>query len=264
METNLNGIRIHYEDAGAGPAVLLLHAFPLSGAMWRQQAAWLRRRHRVIVPDMRGFGGTDAPPGTYTMDQQADDAAALLAHLGVERAAVVGLSMGGYVALAMWRRHAGLVAALVLADTRAGADSEEGRAGREANARLAEEQGPGAVADKLIPGLVAPAAPQSLRDELRALIVANSRDGIAGALRGMALRPDSTPDLPRITVPTLAIVGQIDTLTPPVEAARINMGVMGRPSYVVEIPGAGHLSALEAPEAFAAALEEFLGRVGPW
>lgn len=264
METHLNGIRVHYEDVGAGPALLLLHAFPLSGAMWRPLAERLRGRHRLIIPDLRGFGSTDAPPGPYSMDQQADDAAALLERLGVGRAAVVGLSMGGYIAFALWRRHADRVAALVLADTKAGADTEEGRAGREANARLAEEQGAAAIADKLIPGLVAPAAPQALRDELRALVVANSPDGIAGALRGMALRPDSTPDLRRIDVPTLAIVGEIDTLTPPVEAARINMGVAGRPAYVVEIPGVGHLSALEAPDAFGAAVEEFLGRLGPW
>lgn len=264
METHLNGIRVHYEDVGAGPAVLLLHAFPLSGAMWRRQAERLRGRYRLIVPDLRGFGATDAPPGSYTMDQQADDMAALLEHLGVAKAAVIGLSMGGYIAFALWRRHADKVAALVLADTRAGADSEEGRAGREANARLAEEQGAGAIADKLIPGLVAPSAPQALRDELRAMVVANSPDGIAGALRGMAQRPDSTPDLRRIAVPTLAIVGEIDTLTPPVEATRINMGVTGRPSYVVEIPGVGHLSALEAPDAFGAAVAEFLGKIGPW
>jgi pimeloyl-ACP methyl ester carboxylesterase len=264
METHLNDIRVRYEDVGAGPPVLLLHAFPLAGAMWRRQVEALKGRYRLIVPDLRGFGGTDAPPGPYSMDQLADDAAALLDRVGVERAAVVGLSMGGYIALALWRRHAGKVAALVLADTRAGADSDEGRAGREANARLAEEQGAAAIADRMIPNLVAPSTGQALRDELRALIVANSRDGIAGALRGMALRPDSTPGLGRITVPTLAIVGEIDTLTPPVEATRINMGVAGRPSYVVEIPGVGHLSAMEAPAAFSAALEEFLGKLGGW
>lgn len=264
METNLNGIRMHVEDVGEGPAVLLLHAFPLSSAMWRHQVERLRDRYRLIVPDLRGFGGTDAPPGHYTMDQQADDMAALLEHLGVGRAAVVGLSMGGYIALAFWRRHRDLVAAMVLADTRAGADSEEARAGREVNARLAEEHGAGAIADKLIPGLIAPTASQELRDELRALIVANSADGIAGALRGMALRADSTPELAQVTVPTLAIVGALDTLTPPAEAARISRTVVGTLSYVVELPGVGHLSALEAPDAFGAAVEAFFASVGRW
>jgi pimeloyl-ACP methyl ester carboxylesterase len=263
METNLNGIRVRYEDGGAGPALLLLHAFPLSGSMWRGQAERLRERYRVVAPDLRGFGGSDAPPGPLTMDQQADDAAALLEQLGIERAAVVGLSMGGYIAFALWRRHPDKVAALALADTKAGADNEEGKAGREANARLAEEQGAGAIADKLIPNLVAAGASQALRDELRALITANSTDGIAGALRGMAQRPDSTPDLAGITVPTLVIVGAQDALTPPEEARKIAAGVTG-PSTLVELPDVGHLSNMEAPEAFGAALEEFLDKVESW
>lgn len=263
METNLNGIRLHFDDGGAGPAVLLLHAFPLSGAMWRHQAERLRERHRVVVPDLRGFGGSDAPPGPLTMEQQADDMAALLEHLGIARAAVVGLSMGGYIAFALWRRHPDKVAALALADTRAGADSNEGKAGRAANARLAEEQGPGAIAEKMIPSLVAPGAPQALRDELRALITANSADGIAGALRGMAQRPDSTPDLAGISVPALVIVGAQDALTPPEEAQKIAAGVAG-PSTLVEIPAVGHLANMEAPAAFSAALETFLAGLGGW
>ncbi|HMQ35354.1 MAG TPA: alpha/beta fold hydrolase [Chloroflexaceae bacterium] len=258
METNLNGIRMSYDDVGEGKAVLLLHAFPLRGAMWRPQVEALRDRYRVIVPDLRGFGGTDAPPGPYSMDQQADDVAALLEYLGVERAALVGLSMGGYIGFAFWRRHRDKVAALVLADTRAGADSAEGKAGRETNARLAEEQGPAAIADKLIPGLVAPGTPQSVRDELRSYIVANSHEGIAGAPRGMAARPDSTPDLASISVPTMVIVGAEDGLTPPAEADAIHAGVPG--SYVALIPEAGHLSSVEQPTVFNTTLRTFLDR----
>lgn len=258
METNLNGIRMRYEDVGAGSAVLLLHAFPLSGAMWRQQVEALRDSYRVIAPDLRGFGGSDAPPGPYPMEQLADDTAALLEYLGVERATIVGLSMGGYIALAFWRRHRDKVAALVLADTRAGADSEEGRAGREANARLAEEQGAGAIADKLIPGLVAPGAGQAVRDELRALITANSSTGIAGALRGMAARADSSADLTGIAVPTLVIVGAEDGLTPVAEANLLHQGIAG--SSVAQVPEAGHLSNLEQPEVFSRLLRAFLDR----
>ncbi len=258
METYLNGIRMLYDDVGEGKAVLLLHAFPLRGAMWRPQVEALRERYRVIVPDLRGFGGTDAPPGPYSMDQQADDMAALLEYLGVERAALVGLSMGGYISFAFWRRHRDKVAALVLADTRAGADSDEGKAGREANARLAEEQGPAAIADKMIPNLVAPSAPQSVRDELRSYIVANTPEGIAGALRGMAARPDSTPDLASISVPTLVIVGAEDGLTPPAEAEALHAGIPG--SQVTIIHGAGHLSNLEQPTAFNSTLRTFLDR----
>jgi len=252
----LNGIRVHYADEGAGPAVMLLHAFPLSGAMWGPQVEALRGRYRLIVPDLRGFGLSDAPPGPYSMEQQADDAVALLDQLGVERAALCGLSMGGYIALAIMRAYPGRVAALALCDTRAGADSEEGRAGREANARLAEERGPAAIADKLIPGLVAPAAPEELRAELRALIAANSADGIAGALRGMAQRPDSAPGLAAIGVPTLVVVGTEDGLTPPAEAQALHAAIGG--SRLVEIAGAGHLSNMERPAEFSAALGAFL------
>lgn len=256
METMLNGIRMHYVDEGSGPAVVLLHAFPLGGSMWRPQVAALRERYRLIVPDLRGFGGSDAPPGLYTMDQQADDVVALLDQLGLERVALCGLSMGGYIALALMRAHPARVRALVLCDTRAGADSEEGRAGREANARLAEEHGPAAIADKLIPGLVAPGAPEELRDELRALAMANSADGIAGALRGMAQRPDSAPGLAAIAAPTLVIVGAEDALTPPAEARALHAAIAG--SRLVEIAGAGHLASMERPAEFTAALAAFL------
>jgi pimeloyl-ACP methyl ester carboxylesterase len=259
METMLNGIRMHYTDEGAGPAVVLLHAFPLSGAMWRPQAAALRDRYRLIVPDLRGFGGSDAPPGSYTMEQQADDVVALIDQLGLEQVALCGLSMGGYIALALMRSHPARVRALALCDTRAGADSEEGKAGREGNARLAEERGPAAIADKMIPGLVAPAAPEALRDELRALVLANSADGIAGALRGMAQRPDSAPGLAAIAVPTLVVVGAEDTLTPPAEARALHAAIAG--SRLVEIAGAGHLASMERPAEFTAALGAFLDGV---
>lgn len=258
METNLNGIRVRYDDVGEGPAVLLLHAFPLSGAMWWMQVAALRDRYRLIVPDLRGFGGTDAPPGPYSMDQLADDAAALLEYLGVGRVALVGLSMGGYIGFAFWRRHRDKVAALALADTRAGPDGEEGRAARETNARLAEEEGAAAIADKMIPNLVAHGAPQHVRDELRQLILGNSPAGIAGALRGMAARSDSTPDLAGIDVPTLIIVGAEDGLTPPAEAEAMHAAIAG--SSLSILPGAGHLSNMEQPGPFGAALRELLER----
>ena len=259
MMINLNQIHLSYEEVGTGPTVLLLHAFPLSGAMWHRQVAALRDHYRVIVPDLRGFGKSDAPSGPSLLEQQADDMAALLTHVGVEQAAVVGLSMGGYIAFTFWRRHRDKVVALVLADTRAGADSAEGRVGRESNARLAETEGAAAIAAKMIPGLVAPTASQAVREELRVLITANRPEGIAGALRGMAVRPDATPDLAGITVPTLIVVGTEDGLTPPAEAAQIQQGIAG--SSVALVPGAGHLSNLEQPEGFNTALCTFLDRV---
>lgn len=260
METKINDIRMRYEDVGSGPALLLIHAFPLAGTMWRPQVESLHDQFRLIVPDLRGFGGSDAPPGPYTMDQQADDLAALLDHLGIEQAIPCGLSMGGYIAMAFMRRHSARAHALILADTRAGADGVEARAGREANAILAETQGAAAIADKMIPGLVAPGTGQDVRDALRNMIVANSPQGIAAALRGMAIRPDSTASLRAISVPTLVIVGEQDGLTPQIEANQISTAIAG--SHVAVVPNAGHISSMESPVFFNGMLRVFLGENG--
>lgn len=254
----VNGIEIAYHDEGAGRPVLLVHAFPMSSVMWTRQIAGFAPRCRVIAPDLRGFGETARGQGAESLDQIADDLAGLLDYLKIERATVVGLSMGGYVSFALWRRHRERVAALALADTRAGADGEQGRQTREQNARLVESLGPGALADQLLPSLLGPSATTPVRDEARALIVTNERAGIAAALRAMAARPDSTPLLATIDVPTLILSGNEDALTPPSEAHALHAAIAG--SRLVEIPGAGHLSNLENPEAFNAAVLEFLER----
>ncbi len=256
MEALINGIRVRYDDVGSGPAMLLIHAFPLSAVMWQPQMQALQGRLRLIAPDLRGFGGSEVPPGPYTMDQHADDLVALLDHLGLAQATLCGLSMGGYIAMAFMRRHADRARALILADTRAGADDDDAQAGREANAQLAERQGATAIADKMIPGLVSPDAGQEVRDTLRAMIVANTPQGIAGALRGMALRPDSTASLRAITVPTLVVVGENDALTPRIEARAISTAIAR--SLKVVLPGAGHISNMESPEAFTTVLRIFL------
>jgi 3-oxoadipate enol-lactonase len=256
MEATINGGRLAYEDVGVGEALLLVHAFPLSGAMWRPQVAALSGRYRLIVPDLRGFGASELRAGPALMEQHAADLLALCDQLGVERFALCGLSMGGYISFAIMRAAPERVRALVLADTKVGADSAEAQAAREANAHLAEEQGAAALADKLIPGLLAPAAGAALRAELRTMIAANPPQGIAAALRGMAARPDSSATLAAISVPTLVLVGSEDGLTPPAEAQKIHTAVAG--SQLVEIPGAGHLANLEQPALFNAALERFL------
>ncbi len=167
--------------------------------------------------------------------------------------------MGGYIIFALWRRHRARVASLILADTRAGADSPEAKQVRANNARLAEEQGPGAIADQMLPKLLAPGAPQPLRDEVRRIVESNDRAGIAAALRAMAARPDSTPLLATIDVLALVIVGSADELTPPPEAHALSAGIAG--SRLVEIPGAGHLSNLDNPAAFNTAVDEFLAAI---
>jgi 3-oxoadipate enol-lactonase len=252
----INGIDMAYRDEGAGQPILFIHAFPLHSAIWDRQIAAFSPRHRVIAPDLRGLGASARGTGAASLDQHADDMAALLGHLGIENATVVGLSLGGYITFALWRRHRERIAALVLADTRAGADTEEGKQGREKNAKLAEEHGPGAIADQMLPKLLGPNAPAALRDEVRAIIESNDRGGIAAALRAMAARPDSTPLLATIDVPALVLVGSEDALTPPSEAEVMFNAIPG--CRIAELPGAGHLSNMESPEAFNAQVAEFL------
>jgi pimeloyl-ACP methyl ester carboxylesterase len=236
-------------------SLVFVHAFPLNGAMWRRQVAALAEGRRVLAPDLRGFGANagDAPA---SLDAHADDLAALLDRERIERAVLVGLSMGGYVAFAMLRRHRARIAGLVLADTRPQADSDEARAAREANARLVESQGIAALVEKLLPGLLSPNAPEAVREEVRRIAAANRPAGVAAALRAMAARPDSTDLLPTIGVPTLVVAGAEDSLTPP-DVARAMAAAIPGAGYV-EIAGAGHLSNLEQPEAFTAALRAFL------
>ncbi|MCU0491975.1 MAG: alpha/beta hydrolase [Chloroflexaceae bacterium] len=258
MHTTVNGISLFYRDEGAGPVVLLVHAFPLNGAMWESQVAALRGSYRVLVPDLRGFGQSQVTDGPTHMATMADDLVALLDSLGVAQVVLAGLSMGGYVGMAFARTHAGRLRGLVLADTRAGVDSPEAQAARETNAQLAEREGVAALADKMLPNLLAPAAPPELHAQLKAIAMGNQPAGVAAALRGMALRDDSTGFLPQINVPTLIIVGSADKTTPPSEARAMHAAIPG--SHMVEIADAGHLSNVEQPEAFNAALLGFLKR----
>jgi pimeloyl-ACP methyl ester carboxylesterase len=255
--TPVNGTDLHYVDAGGGPsAVLLLHAFPLHAGMWARQVEALSKHHRVIAPDYRGLGRSGSPPAASTMALLAEDVRALLAHLRLERVAVAGLSMGGYLAFEVWRQAPGLVRGLALCDTKAGADTAEGAAGREGFAKNALEHGLGWVADQMVPKLLKPQPDPAAVKEVRHLIAQGSPAGVAAAQRGMAVRPDSFTTLATISVPTLVVVGEEDGLTPPAEAEKLAAGVKG--ARLVRIPGAGHLPNLENPAAFTEALAGFL------
>lgn len=253
---NVNGIRLSYRDEGSGHVLVLLHAFPLSSEMWQPQIAHLASRARLIVPDLRGFGESQLGSGLVSIGQYADDTVALLDQLGIHRAIIGGLSMGGYIAFAFWRRYRERVSGLLLADTRAQADTEEGRKGREASARLAEEQGAEPIANQMLPKLLSPAASADLRDHVREIIEATDPRAIATALRAMAKRPDSTSLLPTIDVPTVVIVGGEDIPTPVADARAMHAAIPH--SQLVEIPGVGHLSNLEAPVAFNDAVADLL------
>lgn len=255
----LNGIEIGYTEVGQGSAVVLLHGFPLNRSMWRDQMQELSATHRVIIPDLRGHGETAVSSDQAMMEEMAGDVAALLDHLKIEQTVLGGLSMGGYVAFAFYRLFPSRVLALVLADTRPQADSEEARRNREAMRVRALQQGIDTIADALLPKLLAPA---SLAKDfetvtrVREMILGTKPEGAAAALRGMTARLDYSDLLPEITVPTLIIVGSEDAVTPPTDAE--SMHRMIRNSQLETIDGAGHLSNIERPAEFNQALINFL------
>jgi pimeloyl-ACP methyl ester carboxylesterase len=218
--------------------------------------AELSQSMRVIIPDLRGFGASplDTPPAM--LDTYALDLIELFDQLGLEQVAIAGLSMGGYVAFALLRHAPQRIARLILADTRAGADSAEAKQERETNAALVEQQGVLAIGNAMLPRLVAASASEALREQIRTIMSYNSPAGVAAALRSMAARPDSSETIAAIRVPTLIIVGSEDALTPPSEAEAMQRQIPQ--SHLVVIPGAGHLANLEAPEAFNQAILDFV------
>jgi 3-oxoadipate enol-lactonase len=250
---------IGYDDVGTGISLVLLHAFPHNRTMWAPQVSALVEHGRCIAPDVRGFGeSTSASP--FTIERYADDLADLLAILGVGPVVVCGLSMGGYIALAFYRRHTALVRALVLADTRATADTEETKSKRRELIGVARESGAVAVADSQITGMLG-SSTRSLNPDLVESVHQSLREapveGIIGALEAMMARPDSTPMLASIAVPTLIVVGDEDVITPQKEARAMHSAIRG--SRMEVIRGAGHLSNLERPAAFNHIMSEFIG-----
>lgn len=261
MRIQVNGINLGYEEWGAGKPVVLLHAFPCNRSMWAPQinALTQRQQFRVITPDFRGFGESDVPDGPYPMETLAYDIATLLDALQVEDCVLGGLSMGGYAAFAFYRAHRARVRALILADTRPQADTPEGRAGREENAQLAEREGSQAVIERLLPRLLTSETlqePTGTTARLRAMMEVATPTGLAGALRGIALRPDSSDLLPQIHCPTLILAGEEDVITPSADARLMAEHIPN--ARLVTIPRAGHLANLEQPEAFNQALTAFL------
>lgn len=266
MRLDVNGSTIGYDAWGEGETTLaLLHAFPLSRGQWRAQGEALASALalRVVALDLRGCGESSAQsePITepITMERMAQDALALLDALDARRVVLGGLSMGGYVALAALRLAPDRFAGVILADTRATADTEQGRAGREATAAFVLEQGPGALFDrdapKLLSNRVITRHPEIVA-EARALAEVSQAEGLAAQARGMALRPDSITLLPQIHCPTLILVGDQDAITP-VSDARVLFERIPHTTLSI-IQDAGHLSNLEQPQAFTDFVASFL------
>jgi pimeloyl-ACP methyl ester carboxylesterase len=251
---------VRYLEAGSGRPLVWLHAFPLSADQWLPQMHRVPPGWRFIAPDLRGFRG--AGPAfealgleAQTIDAYAADVFELMTHLDESEAVVGGLSMGGYVAFAMVHRAPERVSGLVLASTRAAADTLQGRLGRTAMLERLSRDGVEAVADEMMPKLIGETTRREqpdLVEVVRRLILANAPEAIAAAVRAMRDRPDSTALLPGICCPVTIIHGAEDVLIPTADAERMRDAIPG--ARLTVLPGVGHLANLEDPVGFNAAI----------
>ncbi|MDQ3821466.1 MAG: alpha/beta hydrolase [Acidobacteriota bacterium] len=261
-KARLRGIDLAYDDVGSGPAVVMLHGYPFNRSMWREQAEALKANYRVITPDLRGLGESGATPEPATMEEMAEDVAALLNELQIEHVALGGLSMGGYVAFAFYRRFQTRVRALILADTRPQADTEEGRRNRLSQAQKILKEGMQSIADDFLKKVLTPETISQkplITGRVREMILTTKPQGAASALRGMASRRDNTDVLSEIATPALIIVGSEDEITPPADAELMHREIRGSRLRIID--GASHLSNLEQPDQFNHAVKDFLEKI---
>ncbi|WP_197995588.1 alpha/beta fold hydrolase [Gimesia algae] len=260
VEQNVNGIRMRTLIAGSGPPLLLVHGFPLSHEMWLPQIMHFQSRYTVIAPDLRGFGDTDISTGVVTMEQHARDLNSLLQALKIEDpVSYCGLSMGGYIAWEFWKHFADRLHALILCDTRADADSDEGVNNRLKMADLVLRHGPEAISTAMIPNLISESSQQRqphLSKNLVSMIEATNREGIAASQKGMAARSDFSNQIKNIRIPTLFIGGSEDRLTPP-EVMNWMSSQVPESKYS-EVSNVGHMAPMEAPEAVNQMMDDFL------
>ena len=232
------------------PTVLLLHAFPFDSRMWQAPRAALEEAGwHTVAPDLPG------PDGENTLTGWADRVLGTIDGPLVP----VGVSMGGYLALELWRGAPERVTGLVLADTRAGPDSPDGRAARDESIRVVCEEGVAELWEGLEPKIFAPGVGPDVAARAREIVLEQGSSRLRLALEAIRDRPDSTDMLSAIDVPVLVLVGEEDAITPPVEAERMAASLAD--ARLVRIPGAGHLTPLEAPERFTDALLGFLGEL---
>ena len=258
-QVQIDNIKMAYTDTGAGRPVVLIHGYPFNRSLWNEQIAALSGSFRVIAPDLRGFGESEASDEPATMNRMAQDIALLLDHLEIPRATLGSLSMGGYVTFAFYKQFASRVRALILADTRAQADTEEAKQTRAQQAEKALAEGMNGIADAMLPKLLTPET-VSKRPEIvkrvRDMMLKTKPEGAAGALRGMAEREDQTSLLSKITVPALILVGAEDAITPVADSEKMHQAIKG--SRLVVLENAGHVSNIERTEKFNEALLDFL------
>lgn len=252
---------IFYTDSGVedGEPIILAHAFPFTHEMWLPQVEMLNERWRVITYDMRGLGRSDPGNGEFTLDEYVDDLLRLMDHFGIERAVVVGLSMGGYVSMRLCERAPERVRALALCSTRAAADDAQAAEGRVRAIEFIRHRGVRPFAEDFIKKLFAPqtyASEPQIIDHQLAIIEGHQPIGVIGAIRALATRPDLTPGLARVAVPTLILYGEEDALTPVAIGREIQAKIAGSEFHA--IPAAAHMCNLENPEQFNERLYDFL------
>jgi YbgC/YbaW family acyl-CoA thioester hydrolase len=257
---SVNGVRLAVEQRGTGPAVLFVHGFPLDRTIWQHQLDSLTG-YRRIAPDLRGMGQSDAPDLGYSMSTYAEDLVGILDAIGEGQVVLCGLSLGGYVAFELLRRWRERVRGLILVDTRAEADSTEGRRARDALIGRVREQGALAAAEAMLPRFFTSQVSPEIIERIRTMILRTPVSGIVGALSAMRERPDSTPLLETLTgIPTLVLVGAEDMITPPPIAQAMANAIPG--ARLMEIPGAGHLPCVEQPVSTTRAILKFLQSLG--
>ncbi len=253
----VRGIELAYDDQGTGPAVILLHGYPFNRSMWREQVAELNKSYRLITPDLRGHGESEV--AAASIEEMARDVEALMTALELPSAALGGLSMGGYVALAFCRLFPLRVRELVLADTRASADTEQIKKTRALQRERILAHGMSVIAADLLAKLFAPSTlteqPQVVA-RVQQMIVQTNPEGAAAALAAMAEREDQTPFLSHILAPTLILCGSQDTITPVEDSKLMQREIKGSRLELIE--DAGHVSNLEQPVLFNRVLKQFL------
>jgi pimeloyl-ACP methyl ester carboxylesterase len=264
MQVQLPDITIAYEDSGpqlsTRPTILFIHGYPLNRKLWQLQISDLADSARMLIPDLRGFGESHAALGPYSMELLADDCNAFLDQLGVVESIIIcGLSMGGYIAFAFFRKYSWRVRGLILTATRAGADSLEAKTNRDKAIALAEKEGSEAIVRLMLPKMLSAqtyASRPELVEHVRGILSSASVHGITGVLAGMRDRPDSTPLLAQITVPTLLIFGEEDQFVPRSEIEAMRDAIHGSQLHL--ILNAGHLPNLEQPETYNALVRAYL------
>jgi 3-oxoadipate enol-lactonase len=265
MKSFVNGVNLAYDDIGNGPAVMLIHGFPLRRLMWRHQArALVDSGYRVVLPDLRGFGDSEVPDGPYSMDVFAEDLAQLMDRLGIGKAVVGGMSMGGYVLFNLLARHPQRIKAACFIVTRAGGDGDIAKVRRTELAHSTQEKGQEEISRAfetilfaretsiLNPGLVA---------EVKEWMTGTDRRGLAAALLAMRDRRDYSSTLGVFDLPALVVKAEEDRAIPPADADLLAAGLPR--ATLCTLAGGGHMVNLEQPEAFNACLLDFLGRVSP-